>query len=53
MWAAYNAVTEYSDHLKSVRNATDGENRLQSIWFGSAAALKQIAWDSALELSKV
>lgn len=53
MWSAYNAVTEYADHFKSIRNTEDGESRLQSIWFGGSAMLKQYAWDSALELAKV
>jgi phage/plasmid-like protein (TIGR03299 family) len=53
MWTAYNAVTEYADHFKTVRNEKDGESRLQSIWFGGSAMLKQYAWDSALQLAGV
>jgi len=38
-WAAFNAVTEYADHHKTVRG-NDPSNRLNSIWFGSSSAIK-------------
>ena len=43
-WGWLNAVTEYADH--HVR-ATSAENRMQSAWFGTGAALK----DKALEIA--
>lgn len=46
LWAGYNAVTEYADHYKTVR----GNNRINSILFGSGAELKRKAYDEALIL---
>lgn len=54
LWAALNAATEYADHQRRVRGNTDRqrrENRLDSIWFGSAADFKQSAWHGALEMA--
>lgn len=42
-WGAYNAVTDYLDH---VRGRTD-ETRLDSSWFGAGRAIR----DRALELA--
>lgn len=53
MWTAYNAVTEMLDHGR-FRGKSDTEratNRLTSIWWGTAAKMKERAWDSALELA--
>jgi phage/plasmid-like protein (TIGR03299 family) len=53
-WAAYNAVSEWADHEMRVMGATQADrlnNRLQSIWFGTAARLKAAAWESALALT--
>jgi phage/plasmid-like protein (TIGR03299 family) len=53
-WAAFNAVTEFIDHRKSGRGLDDRDrtsNRLNSIWFGSGARLKQKAWNLALEMA--
>lgn len=51
-WAAYNAVTEYVDHVArgkdGVLTGDQREARLNSIWFGSGAAIKGQAWESAL-----
>lgn len=51
-WAAYNAVTEYVDHVARAKGGvltTDQrESRLNSIWFGTGAALKGQAWEAAL-----
>lgn len=56
IWAAYNGVTQYVDWDRSPRGKNDEQrknNRLASIWFGSGAAIKSKAWDSALELAGV
>jgi hypothetical protein len=53
-WTAFNAVTEFVDHLRSGRrtdNPTRASRRLDSIWFGSGARLKQKAWDLALQMT--
>jgi phage/plasmid-like protein (TIGR03299 family) len=53
-WAAYNAVSEYADHTKGTSGKGDNErldNRVNSIWFGSANSLKQKAFEDALALA--
>ncbi len=53
-WAAYNAVTEWVDHRRSRRGDDDPERasrRLQSIWWGGGAKLKDRAWNLALEMA--
>jgi len=53
-WAALHAVTEYVDHCRTTRGRSDFEKmgrRLQSLWFGSGAHLKQRAWDLALAMA--
>jgi phage/plasmid-like protein (TIGR03299 family) len=55
-WAAYNAVTEYVDHHRPGRGHGDRERasrRLDSIWFGTGARLKERAWDLALNMTSV
>jgi phage/plasmid-like protein (TIGR03299 family) len=53
VWAAYNAVTEFADHHKVVKNLdTDPTNRLKDIWFGASAKLKQDAFDLAMVFAK-
>jgi phage/plasmid-like protein (TIGR03299 family) len=47
LWTAYNAVTEFVDHNRS---RVRPENKLQSIWFGSGAQIKQRAFDHAITL---
>jgi phage/plasmid-like protein (TIGR03299 family) len=45
-WAAYNAVAEFTDHHARTRTtdrATAQENRMNSIYFGTANTLKQAA----------
>ena len=53
-WAALHAVTEYVDHRRTTRGRSDLDRtskRLQSLWFGSGARLKQQAWDLALAMA--
>lgn len=53
LWKAYNSVTEYVDHYRTVKNVkNDATNKLSSIWFGSGAKLKEKAYNQALELIK-
>lgn len=49
LWGAVNAVTHYTDH---VRSAKSGE-RIDSAWFGAGALLKEKAWQRAMSLVKV
>ncbi len=44
LWGAYNAVTEYTDHVQS---GAIPEKRLTSVWFGSGEKLKLRAFDLA------
>ena len=46
-WGLLNAVTEYVDHER--RAMSDG-HRLDSAWFGQGAALKQRAFEHAIQL---
>ena len=52
-WAAYSAVSEWADWQSTVRGQglAKDNGRLNSIWFGSAAELKQRAFDAALSLA--
>jgi phage/plasmid-like protein (TIGR03299 family) len=53
-WAALHAVREYVDHFRPTRGQNEWEKtnkRLQSLWFGSGARLKQRAWDLALAMA--
>jgi phage/plasmid-like protein (TIGR03299 family) len=53
-WTALNAVTEYVDHIRSVRgtdNPSRASRRLDSIWWGSGARLKQKAFNLALQMT--
>ena len=48
-WTAYNAVTEYADHHRAVHGLKkDPSMRLNSVWFGSSARMKQEALDDLL-----
>jgi phage/plasmid-like protein (TIGR03299 family) len=50
-WAAYNAVTEWVDHFKTVRGlAKDPTSRLKDVWFGTGAAYKEKAFNELAEL---
>ncbi|WP_029600932.1 DUF932 domain-containing protein [Gemmata obscuriglobus] len=44
-WGAYNAITDWVDHTRGVK---DADSRLDSAWFGSGARLKQRAFELAL-----
>ncbi len=46
LWGAVNAVTYFVDHVRS----TKAVERMDSAWFGSGAALKERAWNRAMEL---
>ena len=53
-WAAFNAVTEYVDHVRPTRGASEqvrDSKRLDSAWFGSGAKLKSQAWEIAVQLA--
>jgi len=46
LWGAYNAVTEYVDHV----GGSDVGKKLNSIWFGSGSRLKIEAFELAKEM---
>jgi phage/plasmid-like protein (TIGR03299 family) len=53
-WTAFNAVTEFVDHVRPGRGTNDADRasrRLDSIWFGSGARVKQKAWDLAVKMA--
>ena len=51
LWKAYNSVTEYTDHYRTVKNLEKDEtNKLSSIWFGRGAKLKEKAYNEAVAL---
>ncbi len=47
LWGAYNAVTEFSDH---VQHSRDANKQLKSIWFGGGEKLKLRAFDLAQKM---
>lgn len=47
VWGAYNAVTEYADHIFSDREMDNRERVLSSVWFGSRSELKREAFSLA------
>jgi len=49
LWTAYNAIAEYADFGKTVKN----DNRLESLLFGSGAELKDKAWTEAVKVLAV
>ena len=49
LWAGYNGITEWVDHIWKARSE---ENRLERSWFGGGAVLKARAFHRALELAK-
>jgi phage/plasmid-like protein (TIGR03299 family) len=53
-WSAYNAVTEYIDHGRLDRLSTEyTDTRLNNIWMGQGATVKQKAINNALEICGV
>jgi phage/plasmid-like protein (TIGR03299 family) len=53
-WAAYNAVTEYTDHFKTIKNLkVDNSNRLKNIWFGTGAQIKGRAYNRIMEVAGI
>lgn len=46
-WGLLSSVTEFVDHRRRARSQ---DNRLDSAWFGTGAALKQRALDEAMKL---
>ncbi len=50
IWGAYNAVTEYVDHVFSGKN--DADTRLNTIWWGAGEELKVAAFNEAVMLLK-
>jgi phage/plasmid-like protein (TIGR03299 family) len=51
LWKAVNAVTEYVDHHRPVKNLKDNpNNKIDSAWFGSGSVIKQKAFDLALSM---
>lgn len=52
VWAAFNAVAEYADWERTARGGESAAmSRAKSLLYGSGAALKQTAWDSAVKLA--
>ena len=49
LWGAVNAVSYYTDHVRSSKST----ERIDSAWFGSGAALKALAWRRAEELMEL
>lgn len=49
LWAGYNGITEWVDHVWKSRSE---ENRLKRTWFGSGAVLKARAFKRALEIAR-
>lgn len=47
-WAALQAWSEFADHHRIVRGDDDGAKRLESIWHGRAADMKQDALSSIM-----
>jgi phage/plasmid-like protein (TIGR03299 family) len=46
-WGLVNSITEFVDHH---RRARSDDNRRDSAWFSTGAAIKQKAWDEAMKL---
>jgi len=54
LWTAFNAVTEYTDHFRTIKNVEkDKSLKLDSIWFGSGAKMKVKAYDIGLSFAGI
>lgn len=54
LWTAWNAVTEYSDHYRSVRGTSEDPSlRLKDAWFGTGAKMKEVAYAEALSMAGI
>ena len=51
VWGAYNAITEFVDHKRSIRGGE--QNRIGSIWLGQGSQIKQRAFSIGATLSGV
>ena len=55
VWAAYNAITDWTSHQRGRQSGDALENfrnRLDSNWFGDSAAIDKSAFEAALALTK-
>jgi hypothetical protein len=51
VWAALNAITQYANHERTVRNEKqDASRRVDSVLFGTAGDLNKAAYDAAVAL---
>ncbi len=51
VWAALNAITQYANHERTVRNEKqDATRRVDSVLFGTAGDLNKAAYDAAVAL---
>lgn len=51
-WALYNALTEFADHKKVIKNANVADNRMRNLVWGKGAEFKGKALDACLTLVK-
>lgn len=49
LWGAYNAVTAYIDHIRSIRKDSTDEKHLENVWFGSRYKTKNLALQVAIK----
>ena len=51
LYDGYNAITEFCDHFSSVRGLKENpSNRLDNIWFGTGAQIKNRAYEEAIAI---
>jgi phage/plasmid-like protein (TIGR03299 family) len=51
VWSAFNAITQFANHEKTVRmEREDGTRRKESVLFGTSAKLNSVAYQSAMAL---
>ena len=44
-WAAFNAISEYTDHVREYRGKDQNDARLNGVWLGTGATIKDRAWN--------